>query len=44
MQNEEEQFKKGKIFLTNVLNFDTKKINKEYFKILSIRQNKLGEL
>jgi hypothetical protein len=44
MQNEEEQFKKGRIFVTHVLNFDTKKLNKEYYKILSIRCNKCREL
>jgi hypothetical protein len=38
----ESQFKKGKMFKTTVLNLETKLLEKRYYKILSIRTDKLN--
>jgi hypothetical protein len=38
----ESQFKKGNFFQTTVLNLETKRLEKRYYKILSIRTDKLN--
>ena len=37
-------FEKNKFFETNILNFETKRLEKKYFKILSIRINREGDI
>jgi hypothetical protein len=37
-------FKKDKLFETRILNFESKKLEKKYFKILSIRKNTHNEI
>ena len=36
-------FEKNKFFETKILNFETKRLERQYFKILSIRVNKEGD-
>lgn len=36
-------FEKNKFFETKILNFETKRLDRKYFKILSIRVNKEGD-